>query len=138
MSHTASGWQKGPLLEWRYNVFFVRGRVRMREREREGEKEQQRQPTGFSVPRHVLVGQGVRLLMKCVGRSIQVHLGRRTTCEAPDVCVYLSPTSSMCVHCTDESTLHLEEGRKGVLVTCWLTVICNNKTYCTSQILQSV
>ena len=61
MSHTASGWQEGPLLEWCYNVFSVCGCVDERERggEREREREPQREPTGFNVPWHVLVGRGV-------------------------------------------------------------------------------
>ena len=38
-----------------------------------GERELLREPTGVNVPWHVLIGRGVRLLMKCVGRFIYVH-----------------------------------------------------------------
>lgn len=55
MSRAASGWQKSLLLEWCYNVFFVCGRGH----EGEEQRAQQREPTGFSGPRHVLVGRGV-------------------------------------------------------------------------------
>lgn len=97
VSHPASGWQKSLLLEWCYNVFFVCGCGH----EGQEEREQQREPTGFSVPWHVLIGRGVYLLMKCVGKFIQVHFRRQTTCVVPDVCVYLPPTSVICVHRLD-------------------------------------
>lgn len=119
MSHPASGWQKSPLLEWCYNVFFVC----VCGREGEEEREQQRQPTGFSVPWHVLVGRGVHLLMKCVGRFIQVHFRRQATCVVPDVCVYLSLAPAICVQCLNESMLHIEKGERGQHVD-------NTFTYC--------
>ena len=46
MSHTASGWQEGPLLEWCYSVFSVCGCVDEQERRIEREKERERDAEG--------------------------------------------------------------------------------------------
>lgn len=48
---------------------------------------------------------GLHLSMKCVGGSVQVHFGRRTTCVTTDVCVYRSP--HMCAALGWVCNLHL-------------------------------
>lgn len=82
--------RKSPLLELCYNVFFVCAWACA------GEGAYWFQCAVACVAR---LG-GLRLLMKCVGTSIQVHFRRRTTRVTADVCVYRFPRSVIIVKWT--------------------------------------
>lgn len=83
--------RKSPLLELCYNVFFVRAWACA------GEGAYWFQCAVACVAR---LGGGLRLLMKCVGTSIQEHFRRRPTCVTTDVCVYRFPRAVIIVKWT--------------------------------------